>query len=35
MSILKIIAITIAMIMAEEATKSFAKEIFATKESDD
>lgn len=35
MNIFKAIIITIAMIVAEEAIKSLAKEIYATKESDD
>lgn len=35
MNILKAIAITIAMIVAEEAARSLAKEIFATEQDDD
>ncbi len=35
MNILKLIAITVALIFAEEAAKSVAKEVFATEEDDD
>lgn len=35
MSILKAIAITVAMIVAEEAARSLAKEVFATEKDDD